>query len=303
LRPSWLVDCGRHFADANQVDSALVNLALNARDATPNGGHLTIETANAYLDDAYARRFGDVAPGQYVLLSVTDTGAGIAADVLEKIFEPFFTTKSVGEGSGLGLAMVHGFVEQSGGHIRIYSEVGQGTTVKIYLPRDTRTEEVAAVPAELSPGTEIPSRAKPGETVLVVEDNDDVRQYATAVLTELGYRVLDATDAITALKILDTSPQVDLIFTDVVLPGGINGRVLADRVREKRPELPVLFTTGYTQNAIIHQGQLDANVHLLSKPCPQQDIARKVRELLDRKELTLKIRGKTTGPALRSRGS
>jgi signal transduction histidine kinase len=203
------------FADANQVDSALVNLALNARDATPNGGHLTIETANAYLDDAYARRFGDVAPGQYVLLSVTDTGAGIAADVLEKIFEPFFTTKSVGEGSGLGLAMVHGFVEQSGGHIRIYSEVGQGTTVKIYLPRDTRTEEVAAVPAELSPGTEIPSRAKPGETALVVEDNDDVRQYATAVLTELGYRVLDATDAITALKILDTSPQVDLILTVV----------------------------------------------------------------------------------------
>jgi signal transduction histidine kinase/CheY-like chemotaxis protein len=271
------------FADANQVESALVNLTLNARDAMPNGGLLTIETANAYLDDAYARRFGDVAPGQYVLLSVTDTGSGIAADVLEEIFEPFFTTKSVGEGSGLGLAMVHGFVKQSGGHIRIYSEIGQGTTAKIYLPRDTHGGEVAAVPAENSPSTEMPLRAQSGETVLIVEDNDGVREYATAILAELGYRVLGAPDAVAALEILDTSPQVDLLFTDVVLPGGINGRFLADRVREKRPDLPVLFATGYTQNAIVHQGRLDANVHLLSKPYTQQDVARKVRELIGRK--------------------
>jgi CheY-like chemotaxis protein len=180
--------------------------------------------------------------------------------------------------------MVHGFVKQSGGHIRIYSEIGQGTTAKIYLPRDTtHAGEAAAVPAENSPSPEIPLRAQSGETVLIVEDNDGVREYATAVLAELGYWVLGATDAVAALEILDTSPQIDLLFTDVVLPGGINGRLLADRVREKRPYLPVLFTTGYTQNAIVHQGRLDANVHLLSKPYTQQDIARKVRELVGRK--------------------
>ena len=268
------------FADANQLENALLNLSVNARDAMPNGGHLTIETANAYLDDAYARRFGDIAAGQYVLLSVTDTGTGIPTDVLEHIFEPFFTTKTAGEGSGLGLAMVHGFVKQSGGHIRVYSEVGQGTTVKVYLPRHTQSGEMAAVPAEMPTKPDGPLRARSTETVLVVEDNDGVREYATSALAELGYRVLEAPDAAAALKIFDTSHHVDLLFTDVVLPGGVSGRVLADRVRDKRPDLPVLFTTGYTQNAIVHHGRLDPNVHLLTKPYTQQELARKVRELL-----------------------
>jgi signal transduction histidine kinase len=268
------------FADANQLENALLNLSVNARDAMPNGGHLTIETANAYLDDAYARRFGDIDAGQYVLLSVTDTGTGIAADVLEHVFEPFFTTKTASEGSGLGLAMVHGFVKQSGGHIRIYSEVGQGTTVKVYLPRHTQSGEVAAVPAEIPAKPDGPLRARSAETILVVEDNDGVREYATSALAELGYRVLEAPDAAAALKMFDTSHRVDLLFTDVVLPGGVSGRVLADRVRDKRPDLPVLFTTGYTQNAIVHHGRLDPNVHLLTKPYTQQELARKVRELL-----------------------
>ena len=270
------------FADANQLENALINLAVNARDAIPNGGHLTIETANAHLDDAYARRFGDVAAGQYVLLSVTDTGVGIPIDVLEHVFEPFFTTKTAGEGSGLGLAMVHGFVKQSGGHIRLYSEVGLGTTVKIYLPRYTQAGEMAAMPLD-RPLADGPLHAQSAETVLVVEDNEGVRKYATSSLDELGYRVLGASDAAGALKMLDTSPQVDLLFTDVVLPGGVSGRVLADRVREKLPHLPVLFTTGYTQNAIVHQGRLDPNVHLLTKPYTQQELARKVRELLGKK--------------------
>jgi signal transduction histidine kinase len=268
------------FVDANQLENALINCGINARDAMPNGGHLTIETANAYLDDAYARRFGDVAAGQYVLLSVTDTGTGIPADVLEHVFEPFFTTKTAGEGSGLGLAMVHGFVKQSGGHIRVYSELGLGTTVKVYLPRHTQTEEMAAVPAERPPNADGPLLARSAETILVVEDNDGVRDYAASALAELGYRVLEASDAATALKIIDASPQVGLLFTDVVLPGGVSGRVLADKVRDKLPHMPVLFTTGYTQNAIVHHGRLDPNVHLLSKPYTQQELARKVRELL-----------------------
>jgi signal transduction histidine kinase len=268
------------FVDANQLENALINLGVNARDAMPNGGHLTIETANAYLDDAYARRFSDVAAGQYVLLSVTDTGTGIAADVLEHVFEPFFTTKTAREGSGLGLAMVHGFVKQSGGHIRIYSEVGQGTTVKVYLPRYTQTEEMAAVPAETPPSEDGTLLAQSAATILVVEDNDGVREYAASALGELGYRVLEATDGPNALKMIDASPHVDLLFTDVVLPNGVNGRVLADRVRDKLPHVPVLFTTGYTQNAIVHHGRLDAHVHLLSKPYTQQELARKVHELL-----------------------
>ena len=176
--------------------------------------------------------------------------------------------------------MVHGFVKQSGGHIRIYSEVGHGTTVKIYLPRHTQSGEMAAVPAEIPAKPDGPLRARSAETVLVVEDNDGVREYATSALAELGYRVLEAADAAAALKMFDTSHRVDLLFTDVVLPGGVSGRVLADRVREKRPHLPVLFTTGYTQNAIVHHGRLDPNVHLLTKPYTQQELARKVRELL-----------------------
>jgi signal transduction histidine kinase len=269
------------FVDAPQVENVLLNLALNAKAAMPEGGHLTIETANCYLDDAYAARFGDVKAGQYVLLCMSDTGSGIKPEVLDRVFEPFFTTKPQGEGSGLGLAMVHGFVKQSGGHIRIYSEEGVGTTVKIYLPRATGEEKVAAVPAG-KPAHPTPTpNANRDETVLVVEDNDGVRDYATEVLEQLGYRVLAAGDANEALRLLADGKPVDLLFTDVVLPGAITGRVLADQAKDMRPDLRVLYTTGYTRNAIVHQGRLDPDVHLLNKPYTQQDLARKVRERLD----------------------
>jgi signal transduction histidine kinase/ActR/RegA family two-component response regulator len=270
------------YADANQLENAVINLAVNARDAMPDGGRLTIETANAYLDEDYIAQFGDVAPGQYVLLSVSDTGTGIATDVLQRAFEPFFTTKGVGKGSGLGLAMVHGFVKQSGGHIRIYSEEGHGTAVKIYLPRLMQADEVAAAPAaapvRLAPGE---TYARPRETVLLVEDNDGVRAYAKSALEDLGYRVLEASDAAQALRLVEGEPRIDLLFTDVVLPGGTSGRELADEVVRQRPGLPVLFTTGYTRNAIIHHGRLDPNVNLLNKPFTQQDLARKIRQLLN----------------------
>jgi signal transduction histidine kinase len=269
------------LADTNQMENALLNLALNAKDAMPNGGCLTIETANTYLDAAYVSRFGDVEAGQYVVLCVTDTGTGIAKDILDRVFEPFFTTKPAGEGSGLGLAMVHGFVKQSGGHMRIYSEEGHGTTVKIYLPRLTKAEEVSAAPAGKIVDVSPTPRAREGETILIVEDNEGVREYAKGALEELGYRVVEAGDADQALAVLDRPPRVDLLFTDVVLPGPDNGRVLATKARQKYPDLPVLYTTGYTRNAIVHQGRLDADVELLNKPYTQQDLARKVRELLD----------------------
>ena len=269
------------FVDPNQVENVLLNLALNAKAAMPKGGHLTIETANCYLDDAYVERFGDIEAGQYVLLCVSDTGTGIRAEVLDRVFEPFFTTKPQGEGSGLGLAMVHGFVKQSGGHIRIYSEPGHGTTVKIYLPHATGDEKVAAVPAG-RPARPTPTPgARKDETVLVVEDNDGVREYAIEVLEQLGYRVLAASNAKEALRLLSDGRHVDLLFTDVVLPGAITGRVLADQAKDMRPELRVLFTTGYTRNAIVHQGRLDPDVHLLNKPYTQQSLARKVRDMLD----------------------
>jgi signal transduction histidine kinase len=269
------------FADPNQIENALLNLTLNARAAMPEGGCLTIETANAYLDDAYARRFGDIEPGQYVVLCVTDTGTGIPANVIEHVFEPFFSTKPAGEGSGLGLSMVHGFVKQSGGHVRIYSEEGHGTTVKIYLPRITSAEEKAAAPATKEKAAP-PPRAEPQETILLVEDNDGVREYAATVLHGLGYAVLEAGDTASAIELLGNKPPIDLLFTDVVLPGGLNGRTLADEVRRKYPGLPVLFTTGYTRNAIVHQGRLDADVELLNKPYTEQDLARKIRKMLDR---------------------
>jgi len=269
------------FVDAHQVENVLLNLALNAKAAMPKGGHLTIETANCYLDDAYVERFGDIEAGQYVLLCVSDTGTGIRTEVLDRVFEPFFTTKPQGEGSGLGLAMVHGFVKQSGGHIRIYSEQGHGTTVKIYLPRATGDGKVAAVPAgKPARPTPTPS-ARKDEAILVVEDNDGVREYAIEVLEQLGYRVLAATNAKEALRLLSNDKHVDLLFTDVVLPGAITGRVLADQAKDMRPDLRVLYTTGYTRNAIVHQGRLDPDVHLLNKPYTQQALARKVRDLLD----------------------
>lgn len=270
------------FADRNQLESALVNLGVNSRDAMPNGGKLTIETSNAYLDEIYASQFDGVDPGQYVSLSVTDTGAGIAPEALEHIFEPFFTTKTGGKGSGLGLAMVYGFVKQLGGHIRVYSELGQGTTVRIYLPRLMHADEMRAVPAAKPTVTAIVPRATRQETLLVVEDNQSVREYARSALEELGYSVIDAGSTEEALRILEGPAEVDLLFTDVVLPDA-NGRELSERALKLRPNLLVLFTTGYTRNAIIHQQRLDAGVRLLNKPYTQKELAIKIREVLDSK--------------------
>jgi CheY-like chemotaxis protein len=270
------------FVDTNQLENVIVNLAVNARDAMPNGGHLTIETANSYLDEAYARQFGDVAPGQYVLLSVTDTGGGIPPDLLRRVFEPFFTTKGHGQGSGLGLAMVHGFVKQTGGHVRIYSELNEGTTVKIYLPRHSQAAEVATNPEEILQRAAPLVSAPSTETILLVEDNVDVREYAKSALEELGYKVLVAHDGAAALGIVNNGAHIDLLFTDIVLPGGMNGRQLSLEVLKARPGLAVLYTTGYTPNAIIHHGRLDPGVQLLSKPYTQDDLSRKIRQVLER---------------------
>ena len=269
------------LADPNQVENALLNLAVNARDAMPEGGKITIETANGYLDEAYAARFTEVTPGQYVVLSVTDTGTGIAPDILERVFEPFFTTKEAGTGTGLGLSMIHGFVKQSGGHIRIYSEAGHGTSVKIYLPRLAQEVAIAAVPKANDLDLEPLTRAKPSETVLLVEDNEGVLDFACSVLEDLGYRVLIAKDAPEALRILEAEQRINLLFTDVVLGEGMNGRQLADLALNKRRDLPVLFTTGYSPNAIVHQWRLDPGVNFLSKPYTQREVAQKVRAVLD----------------------
>lgn len=269
------------YVDANQVENALANLIVNARDAMPDGGKLTVETANAYLDETYASRFGDVLPGQYVQISVTDAGTGIEKEKLERIFEPFFTTKAAGKGTGLGLAMVHGFVKQSGGHVSVYSEVGHGTTVTIYLPRYSGEEQSrlarggTAVPVPDSP------RARENETILLVEDDHDVGEYAIAALEDLGYRVISATDGQGALTAFAAGQGFDLLFTDVVLTGDMNGRQLADRIRATNPNLPVLFTTGYSRNAIFHHGRLDSDVNLLNKPYARADLARKVRLAID----------------------
>ena len=269
------------FADPGQVDNAIVNLVVNARDAMPEGGHITIETANASLDEHYVAQFGDVAPGQYVMLSVTDTGAGIPSEIRPRVFEPFFTTKEAGKGTGLGLAMIHGFVKQSKGHIRIYSEAGQGTTVKIYLPRMTAAAPMATAPATEAPSAAGAPPARAGEVVLLVEDDDAVRDFACGALEELGYAALAARDGREALAILAGPARVDALFTDVVLPGGLNGRKLAHEAGKLRRNLPILFTTGYTRNAVVHNGVLDPGVAFLPKPFTVEQLARKVREVLD----------------------
>lgn len=268
----------RVFVDANQLEQALLNLVINARDAMPAGGNLTIETANAFLDETYAAAHVEVVAGQYVMIGVSDTGAGMTAEVMEKAIEPFFTTKGVGQGTGLGLSQVHGFVKQSGGHIKIYSELGQGTTVKLYLPRFIGPDDRRGV-------TEAPSTISgeaARETILLVEDDADVRVFATEMLGILGYQVLSASDAPSALDILGRQFHIDLLFTDVGLPGGVNGRQLADEARRRRPELKVLYTTGYARNAIIHGGTLDPGVELIVKPFSQADLGRKIRQILDR---------------------
>jgi CheY-like chemotaxis protein len=263
--------------DPTELEAAILNLAVNARDAMAEGGRLTLETSNASIDRLYAAAHADVAPGQYIALSVSDTGTGMSPEVLSKAFEPFFTTKPVGQGTGLGLSQVYGFVKQSGGHLKIYSEVGHGTTVKIYLPRLLR--EMA--PAEDPASTGVPDGAS-GETILVVEDDDDVREYSVSTLRDLGYRVIEAHDGPSALRLLERQFSVDLLFTDVILPGGLTGAQLAAEARKHRPELTVLFTTGYARNAIVHQGRLDKGVELLTKPYTIADLAARVRDMLDR---------------------
>ena len=269
------------FVDASQLENAIVNLVVNARDAMPKGGQITIETANAYLDEAYCRQFGDVTPGQYALLSVTDTGTGIPSENLSRVFEPFFTTKSAAARTGLGLAMIHGFVKQSKGHVRIYSELGHGTTVKIYLPRMDAAARIESAPSpRREEGTQTP-KARPGDVVLVVEDDDDVRDSTVVLLEELGYSVLAARDGPEALAQLRKGARIDILFTDVVLPQGMNGRALSQEAAAMRPDLPVLFTTGYARNAIIHDGRLDAGVQFIAKPYTQEEIAHKLRAVLD----------------------
>jgi signal transduction histidine kinase/DNA-binding response OmpR family regulator len=259
--------------DPGQLENAILNLAINARDAMEGRGRLTFETANAVLDDDYARAHEDVRPGQYVLVAVTDTGTGISPEILNQVIEPFFSTKGEGKGSGLGLSMVYGFLKQSGGHLKIYSEVGHGTTMKIYLPRTMQVEDnvidLTSVPAK--GGT---------ETVLVVEDDDAVRETSVALLSDLGYKVLKARDAQSAFTIIESGVHVDLIFTDVVMPGPMRSTELARKAKALYPAIAVLFTSGYTENSIVHGGRLDAGVELLSKPYTREALARKIRHVL-----------------------
>ncbi|HVY88966.1 MAG TPA: CHASE3 domain-containing protein [Hyphomonadaceae bacterium] len=265
------------FIDAPQLESALVNLCVNARDAMPGGGKLTIETSNAHLDDAYAATHIDVKAGQYVLVAVTDTGTGMSREVMERAFDPFYTTKGPGKGTGLGLSQVYGFVKQSGGHIKLYSEIGQGTTVKVYLPRHFGEAATLETRNESATG---PQRGSAETIILVVEDDDRVRLAAVESLRELGYTVVHANGATRALEIIDQTPRIDLLFTDVVMPE-TNGRQLADKARAKRPDLKVLFTTGYTQNAVVHNGILDPGVSMLQKPFSIEALAAKVHAALN----------------------
>jgi PAS domain S-box-containing protein len=267
----------RANVDPNQLEVAIINLAVNARDAMPGGGTLTLETANVYLDEHYAAAQVEVVPGQYVMVAITDNGSGMSAEVRSKAFDPFFTTKDVGHGTGLGLSQVYGFAKQSGGHIKIYSEVGEGTTIKLYFPRVHAT----ASDDENEAGTPVLASATSSETVLVVEDDPDVRSYSCDTLRELGYSVLEAKDGRSGLIVLDSNPQIRVLFTDVGLPGGINGRQLADEARKRRPRLKVLFTTGYARNAIVHDGRLDPGVELIPKPFTQAALASKLRDIID----------------------
>ncbi len=259
--------------DPSQLANAVVNMAINARDAMPHGGKLVLETQNVLLDDAYAERNPDVRPGRYVMLAVSDTGTGMPLEVQDKAFEPFFTTKEVGKGTGLGLSMVYGFVKQSGGHIKLYSEEGHGTTIKLYLPPANGHAEPAAA--------EAPAVSGGAETILVVEDDALVRNFVITQLGSLGYNTIVAADSREALALVDSGAPFDLLFTDVVLPGGMSGRELAAAIEERRPGTRVLYTSGYTDDAVLHQGRLDEGVLLLSKPYRRPQLAQMVRQALD----------------------
>jgi len=266
-------DASRALIDPCQFKNTIRNLALNARDAMVDGGKLTIETGNAVLDDNYASMNGDVTAGNYVMVAVTDSGHGIPACILDHVFEPFFTTKEVGKGSGLGLSMVYGFVRQSNGHIKIDSEEGRGTTVRIYLPQ--------AVGAAKPAGFARPSSVEGGrETILVVEDDHLVRTFVVGQIQSLGYATLAAVNAAEALVVIDSPTAIDLLFTDMIMPGSMNGRQLADKALQRRSSLKILFTSGYSDEAIIHHGHLDAGVLLLAKPYRKSDLARMIRAAL-----------------------
>ncbi|MCF6371153.1 hybrid sensor histidine kinase/response regulator [Rhizobium halophilum] len=262
------------LVDPAQIENAILNLAINARDAMDGQGKLTIEVANALLDDAYARSHAEVRAGQYVMICVTDTGSGMTQEVLEKVFQPFYSTKPVGKGTGLGLSMVYGFVKQSGGHVKIDSEVGHGTSVHLYLPRSAQAEDAPA-------NSKVGPVAGGTETILVAEDDEEVRATVIDLLHELGYRVLTAKDAESALSIIESGIPIDLLFTDVVMPGPLRSSELARKARQLIPGISVLFTSGYAENAIVHEGKLDAGVKLLSKPYSREELARKIRQVLD----------------------
>ena len=263
------------LVDPSQLENALLNLCINARDAMPDGGRITIETANKWLDERGARQH-DMPPGQYLSLCVTDTGCGMPPNVIARAFEPFFTTKPIGEGTGLGLSMIYGFAKQSGGQVRIYSEVGDGTTVCIYLPRHLGTVEAADPLATL----EAAPRAEQGETVLIVDDEPTVRMLVTEVLEDLGYTAIEAADSVAGLKVLHSDVRIDLLITDVGLPGGLNGRQMADAGRIARSDLKVLFITGYAENAVVGNGQLDYGMQVLTKPFVMETLASRIRELI-----------------------
>jgi CheY-like chemotaxis protein len=263
------------LVDPNQLENALLNLCINARDAMPDGGKLTIETANKWLDERAARQ-QDLPVGQYVSVCVTDTGTGMPPDVVAKAFEPFFTTKPLGEGTGLGLSMVYGFARQSGGQVRIYSEVGQGTTMCIYLPRHdadaTVDDELTISPPRVASGE--------GEVVLVIDDEPTIRMLVGEVLAEAGYAVIEAPDGPAGLKVLESNARVDLLITDVGLPGGMNGRQVADAARVNRPNLKVLFITGYAENAVVSKSRLEKGMFVVTKPFQMDALAARIREIV-----------------------
>jgi len=265
------------LCDANQLENAILNLCINARDAMPDGGKLTIETCNAHLDGQYAASVRDVRPGQYVCICVTDTGTGMSQDTISRAFDPFFTTKPLGQGTGLGLSMIYGFARQSEGYAKIYSELGKGTTVKLYLPRHRDPEEVV----ETSPIVLEDNRAEQGETILVIEDDPVVRGLIVELLDELGYHAIEAKDGPSALALLQAEGRIDLLVTDIGLPG-LNGRQVADAARVKRPDLRVLFMTGYAENATLANGFLEYGMEMITKPFPMDVLAQRLTKMMGR---------------------
>lgn len=264
------------LCDPNQLESAILNLCINARDAMPDGGRITIETANTWMDDL-AGRERDMPIGQYVAVCVTDSGSGMPPDVLARVFDPFYTTKPLGKGTGLGLSMIYGFAKQSGGQVRLYSEVGAGTTAKVYLPRHHGSAEAADEAAPREP----PPRSGRGETVLVVDDEPTIRMLIADTLGELGYQAIEVADATSGLKVLESDAEIDLLITDVGLPGGMNGKQMADIARTKRPGLKILFITGYAENAAVSNGHLDPGMHVMSKPFPMEKLANRIRTIIE----------------------